>query len=81
MKTKNWKQLASELKECIFSTERTEVDIIVEKDPNGNDDGIKVTPKYGDCLYCTEDIVDFCRVKRLHNYVGIECEKAYIRIH
>ena len=81
MRTKNWKQLASELKECIFTTEFTRVNIVIEKDPQGNDDGIKITPESGEVLFCTEDIVDFCRCKRLSNYVGVKDGMIYARIH
>ena len=65
-KTKNYKKLAQELEECIYNGyEPTSVDVVVQYDC------IEVLPRHGDTLSCMEDIVDFCRVKRLGEYCFI----------
>ena len=65
MKTKNYKDMVSELDECIFqlySPAAVDIELDEEKD------SICIYPKFGDTLYCMEDVVDFCRVKRLNTY-------------
>ena len=66
MKTKNYEQLLNELKECVFNgCEATRVEFKLESD----DDGIVVYPDNdARMLSSIENIVDFCRVKKLSNY-------------
>lgn len=71
MKTKNWKELASELENLAYTNyEPAQVKVVITKDLEGNPDGLEVFPKSGTGLYATEEIVDFCRCKKLNNCIS-----------
>lgn len=85
MKTKNWKQLANEFENLAYiDYELAQVKVVITEDQNGNPDGLDVYPKEGNSLHCIEEIVDFCRCKKLNNCIscGIVDDKpvAFARI-
>lgn len=81
MKERNWKQLASELKECIFCSEFTKINIVIDTDIAGAADGIIIRPINSHSVYCMDDVVDFCRVKKLSSYVSLDECGIFVRIH
>jgi hypothetical protein len=71
MKTrKNYKSLLNEARECIWNeSEHTKVRIELEVNCCGEPSGINVFPANDSGMISgLNDIVDFCRVKRLSNY-------------
>lgn len=73
MKVKNWKQLASEFENLAYvSYEPAQVKVVIVTGRDGNPDGLEVYPKSGTSLHVTEQIVDFCRCKRLNNCVSCD---------
>lgn len=81
MKTKNWEQLASELKECVFCSEFTKINIIIDTNLDGEVDGIIIRPINSRAVYCMEDVVDFCRVKKMSSFVSLDEYGIFVRIH
>lgn len=67
---KNYEALAQELRELIVNyTEATAVDIVA------SEDGIEIYPaktNLAGSFHPTDEVVDFCRVKRLSNYAAVE---------
>lgn len=71
-KKRDWNSLVTELSEILAGGyEGTAVDVVL-----GNDkESIEVYPKASavcGSFYKTEEIVDFCRCKRLSNYIATE---------
>ena len=68
MKARYWKELGLELKELLGNmTEATAVNVIVKVEEK-----IELHPAEtndGRAFYHTEQVVDFCRCKKLSNYV------------
>ena len=81
MKERNWEALAQELIELIGnSTEATAVEVKVENN------AIELHPKKGNdgtAFSHTEEVVDFCRCKKLSNYVSFDfySRNVICRIH
>lgn len=80
----NWEALADELRGMLENTwEGVAVEVIVGEDKKS----VEVYPAshtIGSAFHHTEEIVDFCRVKRLSNYASF-CERygrtvCYMRI-
>lgn len=77
MKEKNWKKLANELMELIGeSTPATKVKAKVENSrielyPEGDEND-------GGAFFHIEEVVDFCRVKKLSSYVTMDFERQNV---
>ena len=73
---KDFKKLAEELRELIGeSTPATEVEVVV------NSSSLTLHPKglnRGDVFFHTEIVVDFCRCKRMCNFVSIDYETGKV---
>ena len=69
MKERNWSALAQELTELISNTtEATAVEVRVYKDSSLELYPIKEND--GKCFFHMEEVVDFCRCKKLSCYVS-----------
>jgi len=69
MEKRNWKALAREFREMVKNTtDATKVIVKV------GDNDIAIYPaktNHTKAFYCTEELIDFCRCKRLSNHVTV----------
>ena len=67
--TKDWKKLKEALTECIYNGyEDTAVDVVLGVDNSS----LEVFPRTLSSIHCMEEVVDFCRVHRLSEYVLVD---------